>query len=73
MGLDKIYELTSSRIHELLVVMDSFDGERKTAKYSSFGISGESSFYALSLLGKFSGDAGDSLSYHAGMKFSTFK
>lgn len=73
MGLEKIYELTSSRLHELMIVMESFDGTKKTAKYSAFGISGESSFYSLSLLGAFSGNAGDSLKYHAGMKFSTFE
>jgi hypothetical protein len=73
MGLDKIYELTSSRLHELLIVMEGFNEEKKFAKYSAFGIAGESSSYALSLLGKFSGDSGDSLSYHAGMKFSTFE
>lgn len=73
MGLEKIYELTSSRVYELLVVMESFQGEKKFARYSAFGISGESSFYELNLLGQFSGDAGDSLTYHAGMKFSTFE
>lgn len=73
MGLEKIYELTSLKVFELMIVMESFEGEKKFAKYSAFGISGESSFYALSLLGIYSGDAGDSLSYHAGMKFSTFE
>lgn len=73
MGLEKIYELTSSRVYELLIAMETFGGEKKYAKYSAFGISGESSLYTLSLLGSFEGDAGDSLSYHAGMKFSTFE
>jgi Fibrinogen beta and gamma chains, C-terminal globular domain len=73
MGLEKIYELTSSRVYELMIVMESFEGEKKFAKYSAFGISGESSLYTLNLLGKFSGDAEDSLKYHAGMKFSTFE
>lgn len=73
MGLEKIHELTSSKLHELWIVMESFDGAKKNAKYSAFGISGESSNYALNLLGSFSGDVGDSLSYHAGAKFSTFE
>lgn len=73
MGLEKIYDLTSSRIHELMIVMENFNGEKKFAKYSAFAISAESNSYELSLLGTFSGDAGDSLSYHAGMKFSTFE
>lgn len=73
MGLEKIHELTSSKLHELLIVLESFDGSKKTAKYSAFGISNESNFYALNLLGSYKGDAGDSLSYQAGMKFSTFE
>lgn len=73
MGLDKIHELTSSRLYELMIVMESFEGIKKIAKYSAFGIAGESSMYALNLLGAYSGDAGDSLSYHAGMKFSTLE
>lgn len=73
LGLEKIHELTSSRVHELTIVMEDFNGVQKTAKYSSFGISGESSGYALNLLGKYSGDAEDSLKYHAGHRFSTFE
>lgn len=73
MGLDKIYELTSSKLHELMIEMEDFNDTKKVAKYSAFGISDESSFYALSILGSFSGDAEDSLNYHAGMKFSTFE
>ncbi|KAL7047656.1 hypothetical protein ACKWTF_003077 [Chironomus riparius] len=71
MGLDKIYELTSSKLHELMIVVEDFNGIKKTAKYSAFGISSEAMGYALNLLGSYSGDAGDCLSYHAGMKFST--
>lgn len=73
LGLDKIHELTSSRLYELMIVMESFDGTKKTAKYSAFAIADESSMYALNLLGAYSGDAEDSLKYHAGMKFSTFE
>ena len=73
MGLEKIHELTSSKIFALLIVMENSKGEKRYARYSSFGISGESSGYSLSLLGKYVGDAGDSLSYHAGMKFSTYE
>ncbi|XP_055686863.1 angiopoietin-related protein 7 [Lutzomyia longipalpis] len=69
-GLDKLHEITSSRIHELLIHLEDFEGERRIAKYDSFAIGGEKENYALVLLGKYSGDAGDSLSYHAGQKFS---
>lgn len=73
MGLEKIYELTSSKLHELLIEMEDFNETKKIAKYSAFGISNESGSYALNILGTYSGDAGDSLNYHAGMKFSTFE
>ena len=73
MGLDKIHELTSSRLYKLLIVMEAFDGTTKSATYSAFGISDESSFFSINLLGKYSGDAGDSLTYHVGMRFSTFE
>jgi hypothetical protein len=73
MGLEKIHELTSTKLYELLIVMEDFNDTKKIAKYSAFGISGESSSYTLNILGQFSGDADDSLTYHAGMKFSTFE
>lgn len=73
LGLDKIYELTSSRLHELKIVIENFSGETTYAKYSAFGIAGEQSMYALNMLGSHSGDVLDSFTYHAGMKFSTFE
>ena len=73
MGLDKIYELTSSKLHELMIEMEDFNKNKRTARYSAFAISDESSFYTLNILGSFSGNAEDSLKYHAGMKFSTFE
>lgn len=72
LGLDKIHELTSSTLHELMIVMEDFEGNTKKARYSAFGISDEASAYTLNVLGPLvDGDAGDSLSYHAGNKFST--
>jgi hypothetical protein len=73
LGLEKIYELTSTKLHELSIVMEDQGGNKKSARYSAFAISSEASGYALSVLGSYSGDAGDGLSYHAGMKFSTFE
>lgn len=72
LGLDKIHELTSSTLHELLIVMEDFQGNKKKARYSAFGISDEASSYTLNILGPLVDDeAGDSLKYHAGNKFST--
>lgn len=65
-GLDKLHELTISRPHELLIELEDFDGVKRTARYSHFAVGNEEEWYALILLGKYSGDAGDSMSYHAG-------
>ncbi|XP_030567213.1 angiopoietin-related protein 7 isoform X2 [Drosophila novamexicana] len=75
-GLDKLHALTSSALHELRIWLQDFDGNVAIAGYDSFAISGERELYALSLLGNYQAQvqppAGDSLSYHAGAKFSTF-
>lgn len=71
-GLDKLHDLTFSRPHELLVELEDFDGESRKARYTNFAVGDEKESYALVVLGKYSGDAGDSMSYHAGQKFTTF-
>lgn len=73
LGLDKIYELTSQRLYELRIEMHNDNSTMKYAQYDLFGISDEANGYTLKLLGQYQGDAGDSLSYHAGMKFSTYE
>ncbi|XP_034137207.1 fibrinogen C domain-containing protein 1 isoform X3 [Drosophila guanche] len=74
-GLNKLHALTSAAIHELRIVFEDFDGHVAYAGYSTFAIGSERELYPLSLLGQFQADlspsAGDSLSYHAGAKFST--
>lgn len=70
-GLEKIYKLTSSQPYELLIVMEDFDNSKRYAKYDLFEIGSENEQYVLKKLGKYSGNAGDSLSYHQGSKFST--
>ncbi|XP_017842047.1 angiopoietin-related protein 7 isoform X2 [Drosophila busckii] len=75
-GLDKLHALTSSSLHELRIWLEDFEGNRAVAGYDAFAISGERELYALNLLGKHQQQlqppAGDSFSYHAGAKFSTF-
>uniref|UniRef100_A0A0A1WR84 Angiopoietin-4 n=1 Tax=Zeugodacus cucurbitae TaxID=28588 RepID=A0A0A1WR84_ZEUCU len=71
-GLDKLHALTSSAVHELLITLQDFEGNSRYARYSLFAIGNEKEDYALNLLGEYEGDAGDSLTYHAGSKFSTF-
>ncbi|XP_018414667.1 PREDICTED: ficolin-2-like [Nanorana parkeri] len=71
LGNDKIHQLTSSGQWELRVDFQDFDLVRSFAKYSSFKILGESEKYKLELGSFTSGDAGDSMKHHNGMKFST--
>ncbi|XP_034473510.1 microfibril-associated glycoprotein 4-like [Drosophila innubila] len=72
LGLDKIHALTSEYSQELLVVLEDFEGTETFEKYEKFAIGDEDEQYALHTLGKASGTAGDSFSYHHTMKFSTF-
>ncbi|XP_011193326.2 fibrinogen C domain-containing protein 1-like [Zeugodacus cucurbitae] len=72
-GLDKLHALTASQLHELWIELKDFDNVTKYAKYDSFAIADEIQKYALSILGEYSGTAGDAmLTIHDGAKFSTF-
>uniref|UniRef100_A0A1I8MFB2 Fibrinogen C-terminal domain-containing protein n=1 Tax=Musca domestica TaxID=7370 RepID=A0A1I8MFB2_MUSDO len=71
-GMEKLYALTASAIHELLITLEDFQNHSRYARYNLFAIGNEMESYELKLLGKYEGDAGDSLTYHAGSKFSTF-
>uniref|UniRef100_A0A182WM15 Fibrinogen C-terminal domain-containing protein n=1 Tax=Anopheles minimus TaxID=112268 RepID=A0A182WM15_9DIPT len=71
LGLDRIHQLTASGPYELAVLLEDFDGNKTYAKYDRFEIGNEGEKYALTL-GKYSGTAGDALTYSNGMKFSTF-
>nr|XP_040228191.1 microfibril-associated glycoprotein 4-like [Anopheles coluzzii] len=72
LGLDRIYQLTVSQPHELVVLLEDFDGNKTFARYDQFEISNESGKYALTNIGEYSGTAGDSLQNAKGMKFSTY-
>ena len=69
LGLDKIHRLTKTA-QLLRIDLQDFDGSRRYAKYISFTIANGDMKYAPTV-GQYSGDAGDSLGYHNGMKFST--
>lgn len=70
-GLDMIYYLTNENNNTLRIEMEDWGGGKRIVNYEIFQVSSESSGYELFLKG-FSGDAGDSLTAHVGMKFSTF-
>ena len=71
-GLENTWAMVSprDRLYELRIDLEDFDGERRHATYQSFRISSESDKYRLRI-GNYTGDAGDSLTYHNGMRFTT--
>uniref|UniRef100_A0A182YEY9 Fibrinogen C-terminal domain-containing protein n=2 Tax=Anopheles stephensi TaxID=30069 RepID=A0A182YEY9_ANOST len=71
-GLDEIHRLTVAVPHEIAFVAESFQGERRWARYSLFEIGGETDRYRLDKLGVYSGTLGDEFTYNKGMEFSTF-
>lgn len=72
MGLEPLHFMTHAEPYELYIHLEDFDGETRYAKYDRFVVANESESYALSGLGKYTGDAGDALSYHVGMPFATY-
>lgn len=77
LGLHYIYLLTLRNKYELRVDLGDFDNNMTFAKYSEFAVSPysinpEEDGYSLHVDGFSDGGAGDSLSYHSGMKFSTY-
>ncbi|XP_045183931.2 angiopoietin-related protein 7-like [Mercenaria mercenaria] len=71
LGNEHLSILTSTGDHELRIDMEDFEGNRAFAKYSKFKIYPEEYKYKIEVSG-YSGNAGDSLTYHNGMAFSTF-
>uniref|UniRef100_A0A182QXC8 Fibrinogen C-terminal domain-containing protein n=1 Tax=Anopheles farauti TaxID=69004 RepID=A0A182QXC8_9DIPT len=72
LGLDKLHAIVSTRQHELLIVMEDFDGVVAYAHYDDFSIGGESEKYVLKTVGQYTGTAGDSFSRHKDERFSTY-
>ncbi|KXJ12069.1 Ficolin-2, partial [Exaiptasia diaphana] len=70
LGNDYIHRLTVRTASILRVEVEDWDGTRKYAKYGSFSVGDESDKYRLRV-GSYSGTAGDSLSYHNNILFST--
>ncbi|XP_056875451.1 microfibril-associated glycoprotein 4-like isoform X1 [Takifugu flavidus] len=70
-GLDNIYYLTSSKQYELRVVLEDFEGKSVFARYGSFAVGDESSGYQLTVGDFTDGGAGDAMTYHNQMKFTT--
>uniref|UniRef100_H2ZK89 Fibrinogen C-terminal domain-containing protein n=1 Tax=Ciona savignyi TaxID=51511 RepID=H2ZK89_CIOSA len=70
LGNENLHDLTGSGNYELRIELEDCANVRKFAKYSSFSIGSAQEKYTLKVTG-YSGNAGDSLSYHNGRPFST--
>lgn len=72
-GLNKLHALTQVRLQELWIELMDYTGTTVYAKYESFAVGNAEEKYALSVLGKFSGTAGEALKgFLDGQKFSTY-
>ncbi|XP_066517014.1 angiopoietin-related protein 2a [Hoplias malabaricus] len=70
LGLENIYWLTNQDNYKLLVTLEDWSGRKTFAEYASFRIETESDFYRLRV-GRYHGNAGDSLTWHNGKQFTT--
>uniref|UniRef100_A0A1X7SPQ0 Fibrinogen C-terminal domain-containing protein n=1 Tax=Amphimedon queenslandica TaxID=400682 RepID=A0A1X7SPQ0_AMPQE len=70
LGLDKIHRLTATGNTSLHIDLEDFEGVSVFAHYSTFIVGGAHTSYTLTV-GGYIGNAGDSLSVHDNMKFST--
>ena len=70
LGNDIIHLITNRNKYGLRIDLWDWEGNKTYAEYSEFYIDGEDNAYQLHVNG-YSGTAGDSLSYHDKMKFST--
>ncbi|KAH8328208.1 hypothetical protein KR067_006178, partial [Drosophila pandora] len=72
LGLEKLHLITKSRQHELLIRLGKVDGSTAFEKYDNFRIGSEKDSYLLESIGNYTGGAGDSLTQHVNMKYSTW-
>ena len=70
LGLNRIHRLTAAGGCGLRVDVENYSNDKGYAKYSSFAVGDNDSKFRLAVSG-YSGTAGDQLSYHNDMKFST--
>ncbi|XP_032293551.1 angiopoietin-related protein 2-like [Drosophila virilis] len=71
-GLDKLHRITTAQPHELFVHLTDFNNESSHAYYDKIVVAGESQQYALTELGEYSGNAGDSMRDNEHQKFTTY-
>lgn len=72
LGLEKLKKILDTERHELLIVMEDFEGVTAFAKYDNFMIGNASEKYRLKSLGLHTGIVGDSFSSQLNCNFTTF-
>jgi len=72
LGNDNLNSLTVSEQYRLRVDLGDWQGEYRFAQYDNFRVATLTDKYRLAQLGRYSGDAGDAMTYHLGMQFSTY-
>ncbi|KAA0713875.1 Angiopoietin-related protein 2 [Triplophysa tibetana] len=70
LGLENIHWLTNQGNYKLLVTLEDWAGRKTFAEYASFRLESEADFYKLRV-GRYHGNAGDSLTWHNGKQFTT--
>uniref|UniRef100_A0A673C2D1 Fibrinogen C-terminal domain-containing protein n=1 Tax=Sphaeramia orbicularis TaxID=375764 RepID=A0A673C2D1_9TELE len=70
LGLEHLYWLSKQAQYKLRVALEDWQGRHVFAEYDSFHLEPESDWYRLRL-GQYSGNAGDSLSWHNNKAFTT--
>ncbi|XP_056871485.1 angiopoietin-related protein 2-like [Takifugu flavidus] len=70
LGLEHLYWITKQAQYKLRVMLEDWQGRQVFAEYDSFSLEPESDWYRL-CLGQYSGNAGDSLSWHNNKAFTT--
>ncbi|XP_039435784.1 microfibril-associated glycoprotein 4-like [Culex pipiens pallens] len=72
LGLERLHQLTYSAPHELVILLEDFEGNGTYARYENFEIAGEPDLYKVTKINGYNGTAGDSMSFTLGAYFSTF-
>ncbi|XP_063915242.1 microfibril-associated glycoprotein 4-like [Zophobas morio] len=71
LGLEYLHQITASGDYEMLVKMADWDNKVVYAHYKVFVVGSENEGYVLKAVSGYSGDAGDSMYWYSGMKFTT--
>ncbi|XP_053668084.1 microfibril-associated glycoprotein 4-like [Anopheles marshallii] len=72
LGLEKLHMIVKTQRHELLIVLEDYEGVIAYAHYDDFQIGNETEKYIIKSVGKYTGTAGDSFTHHKDELFTTY-